>query len=135
MFNILLCNSDFEQQMHSRLIFILISICCLLAIFVCAVVDFVTTSGFTWSLQAIVSLVFGWFLSTPLLMTSRNFAKWLVPLTILVLPYLLLLEMSMQHRGWFVGLALPVAIVGIVTLWACFFLAKKFLYNRGMFRL
>ena len=60
---------------------------------------------------------------------SEHRKRWFLLPTIFVLPYLSLLGRGIPITGWFMGLILPVAALGAVAIWVCFFVAKRLLYS------
>jgi len=132
-----LCSKSGETKnsayMNRKLVFVIISIACFTAIGICAVAGLVITGGFTWSLYPILTVAFAWLLCTPLLIENSSFTKWLLPPTIFALPYLFLLGRITPVPGWLVGFILSVAALGLVTLWACFFVSKRLTYNSWYF--
>ena len=118
-----------SQRTKQMVAFMIISVSCFIAIGICSIVNFSISGGFTWSLYPILSIIFVWLLSTPLLTKSSSFVKWLLPPTIFMLPYLALLGRVTPITGWLMGLAVPITFLGIAALWICFFVSKRLKSN------
>jgi len=124
-----LATAESSGYMKRLFAFLIISMGCIIAAGACAIIDFSIADEFTWSPYPILSIALAWLICTPLLIKSNSFAKWALPPTLLVLPYLFLLEKMTPFTGWFVNFALPIAALNIIALWLCFFVAKRLLPN------
>ena len=120
--------TDYQKE-NNRLntrnpIFALLTLVCLISSAVCVIVDLAITHTLTWSWYPLSSIAYAWLIFTPLLIKRNILAVWLTPVSIFVIPYLLLLERLTPNGNWFNKLALPIAIIGIVVLWLCSFIVK-----------
>lgn len=103
---------------------------CLIACFVCALCDLLLNDQFTWSLIAIGGVVLGWCLMTPFIrFKKRGYVVALAALTLLVGPYLYLIEYQVASMGlfnerWFISMGLPMMLIGTIYLWITYFVFK-----------
>ena len=103
---------------------------CLMACFVCALCDLLLNDKFTWSLIAIGGVGLGWCLMTPFIrFKKKGCVVALVVLTLLVSPYLYLIEYQVASMGlfnerWFIPMALPMTLIGTIYLWIIYFVFK-----------
>lgn len=98
---------------------------CLAVMAICAMVDYSISKEITWSLAYLIAIPFIWAICIPILTKSPSLAVWLSFISICALPYLFLLEQIIPGRGWFAQIALPCAVLGIISLWVCFFVIKR----------
>lgn len=114
----------FTESRKFRIIFQIFSALCLLAAVVCIVCDLAVYKRLTWSLYVIAALVFVWVSASPAILCKRwRILLSLGAFTIALLPYL---NVTARIAGgaWFVGLALPNALVGIAALWITWVLLR-----------
>ena len=83
-------------------------------------IDFLINAGLTWSLYPIYSIIFAWLLCTPLLFKHERLAVWLGVFSILLMPYLFLMDMVFPQSTWFVPIALPISLGTITFIWICY---------------
>jgi len=109
---------------NKKLIFMLFTLACFVAMGVCLIVDMAITKQITWSAYPLISIPFGWVAVSPLLI--KKYGKILCPcvLTLSVLPYLYFLEKVTPVSDWFFPLGLPSAVTGIVVGWVIYFLFR-----------
>lgn len=106
-----------------------------LSIFVCAVclvADYYDTEKFTWSVYAVVGIVYGCLLIVPPLLIQRNWIKLLlINLTWSILPFLYIIEVLTNTSGWMLGLALPLCVLTVSSCWILYYIIavkKKNIY-------
>ncbi|HJJ47918.1 MAG TPA: hypothetical protein O0X39_02850 [Methanocorpusculum sp.] len=106
-----------------------VSILVFIAIFVCVISNFAVSRQMTWLVFPVCSLILGWVIFIPVLHLKTAGIKYsLGMLTAVILPYLLVIDMWTKG-DWFVPVALPITLAGLVFLWAAYFLWLK-LKNR-----
>lgn len=103
------------------------------ACMVCFIVNYSIDHFFSWSLYPAGALFMVWATITPLLVLKKN--KTLVAfaaLSFTLIPFLLLVQWLVPAKGWFLPLALPLALLVLVSLGICigvFRLIKNKLYS------
>jgi len=109
---------------NRKLIFILFTLVCFIAMGVCLIVDMAITHRITWSAYPLLSIPFGWIAVSSLLI--KKYGKVLCPcvLTLSVLPYLYFIEKITPVSDWFLPLGLPSAVTGIIVGWIIYFLFR-----------
>jgi len=110
--------------------FVILSLVFSLAISVCVIVDIAVTNELTWSLYPLLSIAYVWLICTSLLAKKNSLIIWLFLISATLLPYLFLLEKLTPIDDWFNELALPIAIIGIASLWICSFVVKYLKRNK-----
>jgi len=110
-----------------RLVFSIISITFLTAIFVCVLCDYIINESLTWSIFPIGSCVFVWFILLPFMMKikKRKLLYSLCILSILIIPFLFIIEYASLVNNWVIPLAIPIVIASLAFLWIAFFLLKS----------
>ncbi len=109
-----------KQQRFSKkgIALMVVTLTFLLAVFVCSLCDFVITGGFGWSLYVTGSVVLAWCIIAPLLYGEKlRFVLALAALTVLIFPFLALVQWVSGSAGWLIPLGLPASLAGIAYLW------------------
>lgn len=115
-----------------RIIMIAVGLLAALAIIICALCD-VGLGGGGWSLYTSVSIPFG---ATVALGALRGIEKGepvrrtLVPLSILIIPYLV--AMQLVSHAPVAKIGVPCAVLSLAYLWVCYFISKKFSKSKGV---
>ena len=112
----------FIKIMDSKIIFLIFTISCVIAVGTCIIVNFAIDSRITWAAYPILSVLVGWLIITPSLF--RKYIWSMCMSTLLVVPFLYLLEMITPVHDWFLPVGLPAAIVGIVYVWVIYILFR-----------
>jgi hypothetical protein len=117
--------------MHNirKLILVSFSVACIIAIVVCIIVNVAMDKQITWSAYPILSVPFGWLVFSPLLIKKHGILFSILSLMLFTLPFLFLLEKITPVGNWFAPLGIPSAAVGIITIWAIYFLFRFFRIN------
>lgn len=115
-----------QPQISRKSISIIFSVFCIISMIICVIVNLAIAKEITWSLGYLISIPFVWALCMPLLTKSKHFPMWLASASIFAIPYLYFLESISSFNNWFTDTALPIAIIGIITIWVCFFALKIF---------
>jgi len=96
--------------------FLVFSLFCFIAIGVCVIVDWAINNNFTWAVYPLISIVFFWLVMMPFFWLRYSLFWQVVVLSVLILPYLYLLDRCLPHAGWFQSIALPVALFGVTAV-------------------
>lgn len=103
---------------------ILLSSLFLVAIIVCFICDVAIHSHFTWSLVAVVSILFVWGLLMPIIKLGKKGICWsLLVLSVLLLPFLYILEKLLVVSHLFL-LGTCISLVSLWYIWSVYFLFK-----------
>lgn len=114
-----------------KLAFKVLSLFCLIAIAVCCICNVVISKGFTWAWYPLLAIPFAWAVASPPLLAKKyRIAAALAALTVLITPFLYLLERLTPVNGWFSVLGAPVAVIGIIAVWITYFLVRFVKINR-----
>ena len=135
-FKIKCCNISFKAASlwikeylykHPRLILSIISIIFLTAIFVCVFIDYILNDSLTWSLYPVSSCVFVWltFLPFMLKLKKRKILFSLCIFSMLIIPFLFVMEYASPVDNWVIPLAIPMVIPSLAYLWIAFLLLKS----------
>lgn len=99
------------------------SLLLIVGIVTCAICDLAISHSFTWSLYPISSIIFGWLVFIPAIRFGRKgICGSLIACTILVAPYLYVLNNLVENNRLFLPVSLSMAAVGIASLWIFFVL-------------
>jgi len=111
-----------KLQKASKIIFMVFTLSCILAVGVCVIVNYAVNQQITWAAYPILSVALGWLVITPLI-----FGKYMIALcatTVAVNPFLYLIDRVTPDPDWFCKLGFPCAIVGIVFFWIIYALFR-----------
>ncbi|MCL2488731.1 MAG: hypothetical protein FWE80_08615 [Oscillospiraceae bacterium] len=105
-----------------KLIFMLFTLACFIAMGTCLIVDIAINQQITWAAYPLLSIPFCWIILSPLLI--KRYGKILAPcvLTLAVLPFLYFLAPITPAGDWFLPLGLPSAVAGIISGWMLYVL-------------
>ena len=119
----------FTEKKYEKLAFKILCVSCAAAALICLICDLAVNVGLTWSAYVIMSLIFAILTASPfLLLRNKKLIKGLAAISILILPYLLVL--SVIHGGyWFLPLAAPISLIGIAVVWIDYFVFTYFKFN------
>lgn len=108
-----------------RIIIGILSLLCLIAVFVCALCNVVIDHTFSWSLIVAGGVVLGWAVVVPVI-KHKGKGIWLglAAVSLLIIPYLFLIEQQGPVKGWFMPLGLPIAVISLAFLWAYYFIFR-----------
>jgi hypothetical protein len=93
----------------------IIGTACGLAAAVDLIVDYAANGAFGWSRIGLASSVLGWLLVGFPMLTYRRPALFLPVMGAAILAYLWILDTLTGSSGWFLGLALPIALTAMVS--------------------
>jgi hypothetical protein len=109
---------------------IILSGVCTFACLVCFIVTYAIDHFFSWSLYPASILFMIWATITPLLLLQKNKAEGSsAALSGTLILFLLLVQWLVPAKGWFLPLALPLAILVLAGLGICLF-AFRFVKNK-----
>lgn len=104
---------------YGRRLFVVHSCVCLIAALACSIVNLAVSGTLDWALYPLLSIAYWFAFATAFLLGGhycvRNGA---VVLSVLLLPFLFLLERITPVRGWFYPVAVPACAISLV--YACF---------------
>ena len=122
-----------NKQNALRLIFSLsFTALLLMGIIVCAIVDTAITNNFTWSLYPVSSIIFAWCVLFPMVHRVRKgIVLSLIILTLLIVPYLFVLDTIAAARGLILKAGSVIAAISVIFLW-CLWLIMKCCRQRNL---
>ena len=108
--------SSATKRNNSGKLFIIITSFVLFASLVCLIINFSIGHSINWSLYPIGALIVVWSTVSPLVLTNKcRFPLLFAGLTISTILYLLLIQNLVAEKGWFLPLALPIAILSLAA--------------------
>ncbi|MDR3309754.1 MAG: DUF6320 domain-containing protein [Oscillospiraceae bacterium] len=111
---------------YRKLSFMIVSVSHLTAIFIVITVNIATEHILTWALYPVLSMFYVWAIAaTAILKQKGKLVAAFIVSSALLIPYLYFLERITRIDGWFVRLALPIALIVIAAVWVFFFLFSK----------
>lgn len=120
-------NNMSEQFKHTRREW-LIAITGVLAfvIVACLIIDFLSVNAITWSGIASVSILFAWGIILPLFFRlTTPIMSSLIAFSVLIIPYLFLLNLVISANNILVNVAIPITIVSLIYFWALYFIYTR----------
>ncbi len=116
-----------------KLIAAIFTVCLCIAILTCVIVNIAVDLSLTWSILVIAGCIMGGcLLIPPVLWKKRGIYISLFLLTILIIPFLAVIEYEVAilsgYNGWLWNLAFPISITWLIFLWLMV-LAKKLKIN------
>lgn len=105
---------------------IILSSISLLGIIVCTICNFAITGKLTWALFPISSIAFVWIIVIPMLVfINRGLFISLVLFSLLIIPFLFLLEEIIGISGLIMPIGIRISAIGIIYLWVTYILFIK----------
>ncbi len=102
---------------------IVITVSCLLSIFICMLCDTAISGTFTWSLYPITSVLFAWLIIIPLFQFEKNrVCISLVSLSVFIIPFLFILNKIISGTKFLLLIGIPVSLIALAYMWGIFFL-------------
>ena len=116
---------DYAQQVSKQrrfskkgIVLLSVTVFFLVAAFVCSLCDFVITRSISWSLYPVGAVVLVWCVFAALLYGKRlRFVAAAGALTVLIIPFLALIEYVSKSAGWLIPVGLPIAAAALLILW------------------
>lgn len=121
-------SGNISRQKFSRIVFPIISAAFALSAFVCLLVNFCVNRAFTWSVFPVASLLLCFVVLIPIFFLKKH--RTLTALGVLliaVIPFLFVIERMVGAGRWVIPLAIPIAVLTILSSMAVLWL---FLYTR-----
>lgn len=116
--------------------YIILTILEVIAIGIVALVDYVLTGMFTWSLIAIVAIAYSWIIVTVLYFAKQNrILKGVITASIAIFPLLYVISLSEFVVQPFLSKAIPIAIMACICSIAIAFIWLKtniYVWNKGV---
>ena len=106
-----------------KLIFMIFTLFCFLAMGTCVIVNYAINQRITWAAYPLLSIPFGWILTSTLFLRKYVMAT-LCALTVFAIPFLYFIEKITPVSDWFLPLGLPCAIAGIIFIWIIYLLFR-----------
>lgn len=104
----------------------LITITFIISAGICMICDFVQTNTLSWSWYPTISLLFSWCILMPLFMCKdRLVYKFLIVLTITILPYLYALELIIGIAGSIMPIGICISLISLLYIWFIYYLYAK----------
>lgn len=120
-----------QKSRAAKIAFTLMSSAFLIAIIVCVICDAAVNKTLTWSTYVISSVLLAWFTIAPLLcFGKRKFLISLICLSVLIIPFLAVIERASHTSGWLIPIAVPCAIAGLIYLWIVFGMFTLLKWNK-----
>lgn len=102
---------------------IVITVTCLLGIFICMICDMAISGTFTWSLYPITAISFAWLIIIPFFQFEKNkVCMSLVSLSVFIIPFLFILNKIIGGTKFMLPLGIPVSLIAIVYIWGIYIL-------------
>ncbi len=121
---------SFKEKNMGKLLSAIISIALLIAIFTSVIVNIAVNKCLSWSILVIAGCLLGGCLFIPpLLFRKRGLTISLILLTILIIPFLEVIEYESAkltgYSGWLWKLGFPISITWLLILWFMVFIIRK----------
>lgn len=107
----------------SNIFIFTISLIFLTSILICVLCDLLISKTISWSIIPSASIVLAWFVIIPIIRFEKN--KWIISLanlSLLLVPFLWVVEQNCNNKGWLVPIAVPISIVALIYLWGITYL-------------
>lgn len=103
---------------NKNLLISIISITFIIAIFVCVLCDSLLNRTLTWSLYPMASCILVWLTLLPLIkLKKHNIIVSMCIFSLLVIPFLFLIEYACPIKDWVIPLGMPISIISLIYLW------------------
>lgn len=100
---------------------------------VCAICDMAISHRLSWSLYPISSILFAWLVFIPILKYgSRGILGSLISGSVLIFPFLYVLNELIGASSLFLSISIPTAVIGFLYIWILFFFTKKLKYRKQL---
>lgn len=108
-----------------KIAFMIFSLACFVAAGVCLICNYAINRGVTWAAYPLLCIPFAWIIAAPLMLAPKHRTVFsLSVFSVLVFPFLYLLQTLTPVSGWFWPLAAPIAAVSVPSFWLTLWLAK-----------
>lgn len=113
-----------QHRFRTSNIFIFtISLIFLTSILICVLCDLLISKTISWSIIPSASIVLAWFVIIPIIRFEKN--KWIISLaslSLLLIPFLWIVEQKCNNKGWLLPIAVPISIAVLIYLWGVVYL-------------
>lgn len=109
---------------NKKLLFMLFTLACFISMGICIIVDMATSNDMTWSKIVLISILFGWFVISPVFFQKHQLILSLTVISVLTLPFLYFLEKVTPITNWFFQLGVPLYMIGIALMWILYLLFR-----------
>lgn len=114
------------MKLNNKIYFSIFTASCLIAIVSCGICGLAIPNSFAWSLIAISSIIFGWLILSPIILSPRKgFYIGSIILSVLIIPFLYILSILLDVKEVFL-VGWVMAIIGIIYLWCIIGICYKF---------
>ncbi len=121
-----------NRRQIKGIVFMLVTLSCLIAIGVCFICDFAINRKLWWSVIVIGSIVYGWAILIPLFGAKRRHVFWSLIVTCIgIVPYLYLLYRLIGERLIFT-MGSVISMISIAAIWGFYILFKNLWHRRWM---
>jgi transcriptional regulator with XRE-family HTH domain len=101
----------------------LITVTCLLGMFICIICDIAISGVLTWSLYPITSISFAWLIIIPIFQFKKNNVRMsLISLSVFIIPFLFVLNKIIGGIKLMLSLGIPVSLIAIAYIWIIYIL-------------
>ncbi|MDX8367974.1 helix-turn-helix domain-containing protein [Cytobacillus sp. IB215665] len=101
----------------------IITVTCLLGIFISVICDIAISGTFTWSLYPIAAISFAWLIIIPLFQFDEYRVRMsLISLSIFIFPFLSVLNNIIGGTKFMLPMGIPIALIAIGYLWGIYIL-------------
>jgi hypothetical protein len=119
-----------KENKIGKILAAILTISLFTAVFTSIIVNIAVSHRLSWSILVIAGCILGGCLLLPLLVVrKRGFFYSLCLLTILILPFLAVIQTAISEysitSGWLWGLGFPISVTWLTFLWFMIFLYKK----------
>lgn len=107
----------------SNIFIFTISLIFLTSILICVLCDLLISKTISWSIIPSASIVLAWFVIIPIIRFEKN--KWIISLanlSLLLIPFLWVVEQNCNNKGWLLSIAVPISVVSLIYLWGVTYL-------------
>jgi len=102
---------------------IVITISCLLGIFICMIIDMAISRTFTWSLYPITAIPFTWLIIIPLVHFEKNkMCISLIALSVFIIPFLFILNKVIVDTKFMLMIGIHISLIATTYMWVIYFL-------------
>ncbi|MDR0470010.1 MAG: helix-turn-helix domain-containing protein [Peptococcaceae bacterium] len=102
--------------------FILFTTLCVIAAGVCIIVNLAYSRQISWAAYPLLSVLLGWLVISPLFF--KKYTMSMCVLTVSVAPFLYAINELTPGADWFIGLGIPLVVIGAGYVWVIYWLHK-----------
>lgn len=103
----------------------------ILGILVCSICNLAINGKITWAWFSISSIIYFWLVVIPIVLwTKKGIFISLISISLLTIPFLLVLETIIGIKGLIMPLGIPIFIMSIIYLWVVYLLIIKVKWSK-----